>query len=255
MRASYICNIALVPSARSGARTFATPDFLELEPLLRVGRCDRTAAAGAASAQERTGRLQHLQHRNHHGLLLDSPRSRAWTSCCVVFRVSRSRAARAANPECTAGFTAQAVGGRAGFACGSGRIHAMAMVAPVARMLKSLGFPRITKLCLIACSAARVGKSSKHNKKSVAQLNAQNATENCFVYELCKELHSVGFEPMIAGWDGHIEVSTPMETGGKQIGGKFSQDEPDKLNKRVIQFQGQKPTWLALSEGWSDKHL
>ncbi|MFC6486403.1 hypothetical protein [Nitratireductor sp. GCM10026969] len=119
------------------------------------------------------------------------------------------------------------------------------MVEPVARMIKSMGLPKIDKLCLIACAAARVGVKSKENKKFPK--HSQNANEKCFIYNLCQNLAPL--TPMIAGWDGYVEVSTPSHQHG-ELGSKFT---GDKVQKRVLHFRQGEPQWLLQAAGWSDK--
>jgi hypothetical protein len=119
------------------------------------------------------------------------------------------------------------------------------MVEPVARMIKNLGLPKIDKLCLVACGAARVGTSSKDNKKFPNV--TQNANEKCFVYTLCRALAPL--TPKIAGWDGYVEVSTPEHQKGS-TGSKFT---GEGVNKRVIQFVDGAPRWQLNNAGWSDR--
>jgi hypothetical protein len=121
------------------------------------------------------------------------------------------------------------------------------MVEPVAFLIKNLELPKIDKLCLVACGAARVGTSTKDNKKYLTA--NQNANEKCFIYNLCQHLHPL--TPMIAGWDGYVEVSTSSHPHGA-TGSKFTQQG---VQKRVIQFKGGKPEWQLKNAGWSDKNI
>lgn len=141
-----------------------------------------------------------------------------------------------------------------------GVLESMA-VAPIAAMLASLNLPRIDKLCLVACSAGRVGKTTKDNKLTPVLLNAdtqkaQNANEKCFIYALCQKLNGLGLQPLIAGWDGYVEVTTPENSGAQAALGKLITKDGDKVSqKRVIQFTGGKPTWHLNTAGWSNTKM
>lgn len=133
------------------------------------------------------------------------------------------------------------------------------MVEAVAGMLASLGLPRIDKLCLISCGAGRVGTKDKQNKMSAEKLNAsgtaaQNANEVCFVYQLCCHLQQHGYAPMIAGWDGYVDVvlDRGVDYGRKK---KFDTKKDKDSLKRVIQFSGVRPTWHLATTGWSETRM
>lgn len=147
----------------------------------------------------------------------------------------------------------------------------------LAKAVRSAVGERLDKLCLVACSVSRHGKSTGDNKTFPPGNDTQNSGQKCFIYDLCVRLQELGLTPIMAGWDDYVEVAyTGRENKGAiatvpghaeaQNSGKkvvtvegttaFASTLPTELrnqHKRVIGFVQGRPTWQLQMAGWSQK--